>query len=171
MIISIVPLFIDRLKREHGLKTLLVVFHAPSDNTQKMRQAIADATCGYQGDDFHVIIKSPFETQPQDVLECDAIILGTPENLAYMSGALKDFFDRIYYPCLELKQGLPVACIIRAGQDGTGTRRALETILTGLKWRWVQAPLICKGPWQASFVEQCGELAEGMASALQQGII
>lgn len=153
------------------MKTLLVVFHAPSDNTQNMTQAIADATCDYQGDDFQVIIKSPFETQPQDVLECDAIILGTPENLAYMSGALKDFFDRIYYPCLEVKQGLPVACIIRAGQDGTGTQRALETILTGLKWRWVQAPLICKGPWQDAFLAQCAELSEGMASALQQGII
>jgi hypothetical protein len=153
------------------MKTLLVVFHGPSENTQKMMQAIVNVGIQYNTDDFNVCVKSPFDTTADDVLTCDAIILGTTENLGYMSGALKDFFDRVYYPCLELKQGLPAAAIIRAGHDGTGTKRALETILKGLRWRWVQAPLICKGPWSEGFVVECAELSEGMASALQQGII
>jgi multimeric flavodoxin WrbA len=153
------------------MKTLLVVFHSPSDNTLKMLKAIGQAARQYETDDLNIIIKTPFEAKADDVINCDAILLGTTENLGYMSGALKDFFDRIYYPCLEIKQGLPVAVIIRAGHDGTGTRRAIETILTGLRWRWVQEPLICKGPWQDSFLEQCAELSEGMAVALEQGMI
>jgi multimeric flavodoxin WrbA len=153
------------------MKTLLVVFHTPSDNTSKMCNSVARAAKQYEATDFKVIIKTPFEANAEDVLNCDAIILGTTENLGYMSGALKDFFDRIYYPCLEKKQGLPVAAIIRAGNDGTGTQRALETILTGLRWRWVQGPLICKGNWNENFLIECAELSEGISIALEQGMI
>jgi multimeric flavodoxin WrbA len=153
------------------MKTLLVVFHSPSHNTSLMSDAVAQAAKQHEGVDLKIKIKTPFETDAEDVLHCDAIILGTTENLGYMSGALKDFFDRIYYPCLDVKQGLPVAAIIRAGHDGTGTQRALETILTGLRWRWVQSPLLCKGKWDVKFLTECAELSEGMTLALEQGII
>lgn len=153
------------------MKHLLICFHAPSENLKAMVRAMEVILAATEFSNLDFSIKSPLDTTPQDVLDCDGIILGTPENLAYMSGALKDFFDRIYYPCLELKQGLPVAAIVRAGQDGTGTRRALKTILTGLKWRWVQDILLCKGPWQPEFSEQCAELAQAMAVALDEGMI
>lgn len=153
------------------MKTLLIVFHTPSDNTQAMADAMLKAVEGQTLDNLNVVLKTPFETQAQDVLDCDGIILGTTENLGYMSGALKDFFDRIYYPCLEEKQGLPVAAIVRAGHDGTGTCRALNTILTGLKWRWVQDIVLCKGPWQTQFIDDCKEVSEAMAVALNEGMI
>lgn len=115
--------------------------------------------------------RPPLQAGPDDVLAANAIILGTTENLGYMSGALKDFFDRIYYPCLERTEGLAYALYIRAGHDGTGTKRAVQTIVTGLRWRAVQEPLVCRGAWRDDFVTQCEELGMAMAAALEAGIV
>lgn len=153
------------------MKELLIVAHAPSANTLRLREAAANAALGAPVEQVQVNIKAPLEADADDVLRCDALLLGTPENLGYMSGALKDFFDRIYYPCLELKQGLPYAVFIRAGHDGTGTRRAIETITTGLRWKAVQAPLVCRGPWSDQFPDQVAELATTLALSLDNGII
>lgn len=152
------------------MKKLLIVFHAPSENTLALRHAVEEGAQAMSSS-IDVECLSPFDTKPEHVLSADAVILGTTENLAYMSGALKDFFDRCYYPVLEQKQGLPVAAIIRAGSDGTGTKNALITILTGLKWRWVQEPIIYRGEWDPSFLDQAKDLGEAMAVALSEGII
>ncbi|GAA3571022.1 flavodoxin family protein [Marinobacter xestospongiae] len=152
-------------------KRLLIVAHAPSPNTQALRDAAADGARHPDLEAVEVTVKPPLEAGPDDVLACDAILLGTTENLGYMSGALKDFFDRSYYPCLEQTQGLPFAFYIRAGHDGTGTHRAIESITTGLKWRLVQEPLICRGEFQAAFVDQCEKLGLSMAASLEAGII
>jgi hypothetical protein len=149
-------------------KRLLIVAHAPSDNTRALRDAVVRGARSETGVD--VQFAAPLEAGPDDVLAAQAIILGTTENLGYMSGALKDFFDRSYNPLLERTQGLPCALYIRAGTDGTGTRRGVETILTGLRWKAVQEPLLCKGPWQDSFVSQCEELGAAMAAGLAAGI-
>lgn len=151
-------------------KNLLIVAHAPSGNTGLMVQALLDGA--REAAEGRLIIRrqSAFNTTAQDVLSADAVILFTPENLGYMSGALKDFFDRIYYPVLEQKQGLPCAVVVRAGHDGTGTRRAIDSILTGLRWSQIQEPLICRGVWQEEFLEQCRELGQLMAAGLDAGI-
>lgn len=151
-------------------KQLLIVAHAPSPNTQKLVDALLQ---GAQHPDIEGVSTrwiAPLQTQPDDVLRADAIILGTTENLGYMSGALKDFFDRCYYPLLEKKQGLPCALFIRAGLDGTGTRRAVESIITGLRWKWIQEPLTFKGEWQEDFLQQAEELGLSVAAGLEAGI-
>jgi len=87
-----------------------------------------------------------------------------------MSGALKDFFDRTYYVVIEKSEGLPYCLYVRAGHDGTGTRRGVETIVTGLRWRAVQEPLICRGAWQDRFADDCRDLGMAMAAGLEAGI-
>lgn len=153
------------------MKQLLIVAHAPSPNTLKLRDAAERGARHPDIDRVEVVVKPPLEAGPEDVLACDTILLGTTENLGYMSGALKDFFDRSYYPLLDRQQGLPCALYIRAGHDGTGTRRAVEGIITGLHWRWVQAPLVLRGEWQETFVEQVEELGLSLAAGLEIGII
>lgn len=152
-------------------KHLLIVAHVPSDNTRRLRDAVVRGATGpdISGVELRTLI--PFEAKPEDVLWADAVILGTTENLGYMSGALKDFFDRVYYPCLELTQGKPYAAYIRAGHDGTGTKRGIETIVTGLRWRAARDPLICRGEWRETFVGQCEELGALMAASLEAGVI
>ncbi|WP_346797729.1 flavodoxin family protein [Halomonas sp. Bachu 37] len=153
------------------MKQLLIVAHAPSANTFKLREA---AEAGARHEDIEaveIVVKPPLDAGPDDVMACDGILLGTTENLGYMSGALKDFFDRSYYAVLEEKQGLPCALYIRAGHDGTGTRRAVESIVTGLRWKWVQEPLTLRGEWQEDFIDQVEELAMTMSAGLEAGVL
>ena len=152
-------------------KQLLIITHAPSPNTQRLREAACKGASHEDLEQLHCVVKAPLEAGPEDVLACDAILLGTTENLGYMSGALKDFFDRTYYPVLEKKQGLPCALYIRAGHDGTGTQRAVDSIVTGLRWRWVQPPLILRGEWQPTFAEQVEELSMTLAFSVESGIV
>jgi multimeric flavodoxin WrbA len=151
-------------------KRLLIVAHAPSDNTRLLAEAALRGATHPDLADVEARWIPPLEAGPHDVLAADAIILGTTENLGYMSGALKDFFDRCYYPVLEAKQGLPCALYVRAGMDGTGTRRAVESIVTGLRWSWAQEPLVLKGAWQDDFADKVEELGLYMAAGLDSGI-
>jgi multimeric flavodoxin WrbA len=152
-------------------KTLLVIAHAPSPNTHRLLEAVLRGARHPDIESVSVRQLPPLQAGPEDVLASDALILGTPENLGYMSGALKDFFDRIYYSCLEHTQGRPYALYVRAGHDGTGTRRAVETITTGLRWRPVREPLILRGEFQEDFLGPCEELGTWMAAALDTGLV
>ncbi|MFO1126726.1 MAG: flavodoxin family protein [Methylocystis sp.] len=151
-------------------KRLLIVAHAPSRNTERLRDAVVAGARAPEIEGVEVEALSPFATTPEHVFAAQAIILGTTENLGYMSGALKDFFDRCYYPLLERTQGLPYALYIRAGHDGTGTRRGVESIVTGLRWRAIGEPLICRGEWREDFVDSCRELGMRVAAGLDAGV-
>lgn len=151
-------------------KQLLIVAHIPSPNTELLLNAVVRGATHEDIDGVSVRHIPPLKAGPEDVLEADGIILGTTENFGYMSGALKDFFDRIYYPCLEKTQALPYALYIKAGMDGTGTRIAVEKITAGLRWRAVQDTLICRGKFQQSFLDKCEELGMTMAAGLEAGI-
>lgn len=152
-------------------KQLIVIAHAPSANTKLLLDAVLKGANDQSISNVNVRYIAPLDTNPEDIISAHAVIIGTTENLGYMAGLIKDVFDRCYYACLESTQGLPFAFYVRAGHDGTGTRRALESISTGLRWRLVQEPLMCKGEFNEAFINQCEELGLTMAASLEAGII
>jgi NAD(P)H-dependent FMN reductase len=151
-------------------KRLLIIAHAPSPNLRRLTEAVAAGARALAPAELEICVQSPFATEPEHVLGASAVLLGTPENLGYMSGALKDFFDRCYYPLLDKTGGLPYALFVRAGHDGTGTRRAVESIVTGLKWRAFREPLILRGEWREDFIAPCEELGQYAAAGLDAGV-
>ena len=150
---------------------LLVVANAPSENTRLLREAILDGARDEAVEGIAVTCREPLEAGPEDVLACDAIVLGTTANFGYMSGALKDFLERTYHPCLERTQGLPWALYIRGGSDGDGARDSVTRIVTGLRWKAVRPPTMLVGEWREEFVGQARELGLLMAASLEAGVI
>jgi multimeric flavodoxin WrbA len=151
-------------------KHLLIVYHSQSGSTARMAEAVID---GARDDAFETIIvraRDALAASADDVLWADAILLGTPENFGYMSGALKYFFDRIYYPCLEHSQGLGYGLFIKAGNDGQGALTAIERIIKGLGWRTLAAPVIVVGDVDPAHLEACRELGMTFAAGLDAGL-
>lgn len=149
---------------------VLIVSNCPSNNTKKLQQAVLR---GCQNNDLeNTSVKAfiPWDANSNDILWCDGIILGTTENFGYMSGAIKDFLERIYYPCLELTEGKPVALFVKGGLDGQGAKTSVERILVGLKWKWIQLPLVLTGDFNTEFLSQCETLGTTMAAGLEAGI-
>ncbi len=105
------------------------------------------------------------------MLAADAVILMTPENLGYMSGALKDFFDRCYYQLIDRTDALPYALLVRAGLDGTGTCRAVASIASGMRWKPAHEPVVCRGKWDETFLDRATDLGTFMAAGLEMGVL
>ena len=152
------------------MPNILVVSNTPSVNTAKLQQAVVDGTKKVDVDNLVVRARVPWDADQKDVAWCDGIILGTTENFGYMSGAVKDFLERIYYPCLEVTEGMPVGVFVKGGLDGLGAKASVERILVGLKWKHIQPPLVMTGSFRPEFVEQCEELGMTMAAGLDAGI-
>ena len=149
------------------MPTLLVVSHSRSGGTQALTDAVV---AGATSDDINgVEVRSlrAFDTAADDVRWADGLILGTPENFGYMSGALKDFFERIYYVLLEETRGLPYALYVKASTDGDGAVRSVERITTGLKWRAVLPPVVVVGDLQDAHLEAAHELGMTLAAGLE----
>ena len=152
------------------MRRLLVVSHAPSTNTLQMTDAVIRGASHTDLECVMVDCLAPLTAVADDVLASDAVILGTTENFGYMSGALKDFFDRIYYPCLEKTEGLPYALFVKGGNDGTGAQDSVERIVTGLRWRAVQPSLVLSGDFDDTWLALCEDLGLAMAAGLDAGI-
>jgi len=158
----------------HSVKSLLIIAHTPSPNTVAMAEAILAGAQDELVENLDAKLVSPFDCDSEMVLASDALILFTTENFGYMSGALKDFFERIYYPCLadsKRNDAKPFAVMIKAGLDGTGTQVSVSKIITGLNWKPIQDTIICKGNFESNFIEQCQNLGLTIAASLDAGII
>jgi NADPH-dependent FMN reductase len=115
-------------------------------------------------------VRAALAADSDDLRAAHGLLLGTPEHFGYMSGALKDFFDRTFYPVGESTVGLPYALFVSAGNDGTGTCRAVERIATGYRWHAVAPPLIVIGDPDSNALERCRELGATLAAGLAAGI-
>jgi multimeric flavodoxin WrbA len=149
---------------------LLVVYHSRSGGTQALTDAVVAGATSDDIEDVDLRVLHAFDAGPDDVRACDAILLGTPENFGYMSGALKDFFERIYYVVLDARAGLPYALYVKASTDGDGAVRSVERIVTGLKWRAVLPPLVVVGDVHDEHVEAARELGLTLAAGLEAGV-
>ncbi len=149
----------------------LLIVHGghPGGRTEKLRAAV---TSGIRDSatDVEVRERRALDANADDLLWAEAVILGTPEHFGYMSGALKDFFDRTFYPCENRTAGLPWGLFISAGNDGTGTRLAVERIVAGYRWKSASEPIIVVGDPDAAALARCRDLGATLAAGLAAGI-
>ena len=151
-------------------KHLLIVYHSQSGSTTRMAEAVIDGANDDDVDGVEVRVREALDATSEDLLWCDGFILGTPENFGYMSGAMKTFLDRTYYDCEDQLTGKPFAMFVRAGNDGTGAVSSLRRILTGLRVREVQEPVMIVGEFDESRLEECRELGLTLAAGLEAGV-
>ena len=147
---------------------ILIVYHSQTGKTQKMAQAVAKGARSIEG--VEVILKNAANATLDDLLTADGLAVGTPENFGYMSGMVKDFFDRTYYGAQEKAFRKPFVVFISAGNDGTGALRAIERIALGYKFKTVFQPVIAKGAITEEIINQCHELGATIAGGCQMGI-
>jgi multimeric flavodoxin WrbA len=158
------------------VKTLLIVFHTHGVKTAQMaeavergaRHALAEAEAE---DEVRVVVKRAAEAGPEDLLAADALLLGTPENFGYVSGMMKDFLERVFYPCEGKVEGRPYALFISAGQDGSGARNSVERIVTGLRLRKAHEVIIALKALTPEVLAQCEELGATFAAGLAIGAL
>jgi multimeric flavodoxin WrbA len=149
-------------------KHLLIVYHSQSGNTARLADAVMSGCRRVDEVDSRMLRAADAGTS--ELLDCDGLILGTPENFGYMSGALKDFFDRTYYPCEGKLTGLPYALFVSAGNDGSGAVREVARIAAGYGWKLAAEPVIVRGSIGDDAIANCDELGEAMATGIALGV-
>jgi multimeric flavodoxin WrbA len=105
-----------------------------------------------------------------DLLWAHGLIIGTPEHFGYMSGAVKDFLDRTFYPAADQVDGLPYAIFVSAGNDGAGAIGSIERIALGYKWKKIAAPIVVRGELTPEAEQRCFELGQTMSAGLALGV-
>lgn len=162
------------------MKRLVIVWHSRTGAARAMAEAAAQGARGEP--EVEVRILAADEVQPDDLLAADGYLFACPENLASMSGAMKEFFDRNYYPVLEKLNGRPYAALIAAGSDGTGAARQMARICTGWRLKPIAEPLIVGTHAQtpetilaektlgAADLKACADLGAGLAVGLAMGV-
>ncbi len=149
-------------------KRLAIIYHSQSGHTEAMSEAVLRGASQEENVEAYKI--RAFDAKLEDLTNSDAIIFGTPENFGYMSGALKDFFDRTYDDALPLELNLPYAMFVSAGNDGTGAVREVGRILKGYPMRPVLEAVICVKEVDEACVARCEELGATLAAGIGMGI-
>lgn len=150
-------------------KHLLIVYHSKTGKNGRMADAVYR---GVRHPDIQVESRylRAADAGPEDLRWADAIVFGTPENFGYMSGALKDFFDRTFYEVEGEVDGLPYCLFVGAGNDGTGALSSIRRICNGYNFKEVTEPVVVVGELQDADLVRCEELGMTIAAGLEAGI-
>jgi NAD(P)H-dependent FMN reductase len=146
---------------------LLVVVHSRGGTTRALSDA---AVTGARDAEVDPRVLDAFDAGPDDVRWAQALLLATPARFGYMSGALKDLFERIWHPCLEITAGLPYALVIKGDTDVDGGVASIERIATGLRWRRVLPPLAVVGDVGDDHLAAARELGATLAAGVAAGV-
>ena len=147
---------------------ILIVYHSQTGNTEKMARAVEEGARGIEK--AQVVLRKARDASLDDLLQADGLAVGTPENFGYMSGMIKDFFDRTYVAAQDKVFRKPYVVFISAGNDGTGALNAIERIALGYKFKKVYEPVISKGRVTEEILARCRELGATLAGGCQIGI-
>lgn len=150
------------------MSTILIIYHSQTGHTEQMAGAVAEGARAIE--ETTVVLKKAGDATLADLLAADGLAIGTPENFGYMSGMVKDFFDRTYNAAQDKVFRKPYVVFISAGNDGTGALRAIERIASGYKLKRVYDPVIARGPIIEDILAQCRELGGTIAGGCQMGI-
>ena len=145
---------------------LLVVHHTASPALHSLFDAVMEGATNKEIEGVDVVARPALGATAVDVLEADGYLLGTPANLGYISGALKHFFDTIYYPCLDATKARPYGLYVHGNNDTVGAERAVETITTGLQWRRAYDPVTVVGTPTRDDLDRCWDLGATLAAGL-----
>ena len=150
------------------MKNLLIIYHSQSGNTEQLARAALAGCQQEQAVESRLV--GAFDADLDQLRWADALLFGTPENFGTMSGALKDFFDRTYYPAQPFGLNLPYGIFISADNDGTGAIRDIQRIAKGYPLRLVAEPLIANGEVTAEHLQLAKDFGLAMAAGLDMGI-
>ena len=136
-----------------------------------MAQAVFEGANSEDIEEVEVRMLGAFDAGVDDLLWADALILGTPENFGYMTGGMKDFLDRTFYPCEGKLEGMPYAIFVSAGNDGAGAISSIQRIANGYAFRQAQEPVIARGELSPEDLKRCLELGMTLAAGLEIGAL
>jgi len=151
------------------VKRLLLVYHSQSGRTAQLAQAVAEGAA-LLADEVTLRVKRAPDAGLDDLLWAEGLLLGTPENFGHLSGLMKDFLDRTYYPAEGKTVGLPWALFVSAGNDGRGAVSALERIALGYGWKKTAEAVIVRGEPDAAGLSRCSDLGQSLAAGLALGL-
>jgi multimeric flavodoxin WrbA len=152
------------------VKHLLIVYHTKTGNTGRMAEAVRRGATAEAVTGVELRCLTAADAGPADLLWADGVLIGTPENFGYMSGALKDFLDRTFYEVEGKLRPLPCAIFISAGNDGSGALTSIRRIIKGYPLLEVQEPVIARGAIAGEDLARCEELGMALAVGLEAGI-
>lgn len=152
---------------QHGpVARLLIVHHTPSPATVELFDAVVNGACRPEITGVEVVRRAALAATASDLLAADAVVLGTPANIGYMSGALKHFFDTVFHVCADDTQGLPYGLYVHGNLDLAGAVRSVESIAGGMGWRRAAPVVEVLGAPDAVARNACSELGSVLAATI-----